>query len=1009
MGSSARPAVDETDRTLRVKIAIGVVLAAAALVAAIVVVWISAQRRMNTPEALLARASAAFAKNDYAATRELAELSLTGASDTTPALILAGKAAAAQKDLEGALGYFAKVPAGRGKDAVEALMAAGELAYELGRASEAETHLRAALSGEPNHALANGLLAYLLCLEGRSFEAAPFLFAPLKRQGEAPVEHLCLLAGNEPIIENSAHLERFLSRSPKDVAPLIAKARVALQQNRRLEAARLLERIRQDAPHLIEAQARYGELLLDEPPEELASWRRELPEDADRHPVVWLVLGQASERQGQQESAARCYWQALHHDPNHAAATYRLAQTLAALGRPEAETVAARAAMLEELAMAADDIRRDAAATGDPMLLERIEQASTLCESLGRYWEACAWADLASKQAPESTPWAKARLMRLLPQLAPTMPRTLDTHNPATTLDLSDFPLPDLAKRPARREAVGETSHIAFEDSAEQAGVAFIYDNGAVPSDGKVRLIETTGGGVGVLDFDGDGWSDLYFTQGGAWQDGGRYLTPAAEEAARSAGAIDRLFQNLGGERFQDVTEKAGLGDARFSQGVARGDFDNDGFDDLYVANIGVNRLYHNLGDGTFVEVTSQMQATGHYWTTSCLIADVTGDDLPDIFDVNYVANEDLERAVCSRGNEIGGCRPGAFQAAQDRLFVNQGDGQFVDVSEAAGVFGRDGMGLGVAAADFRRAGKLDLFIANDAFPNFFLTRDPDRDAASGQVLFHDEATLNGTAVSYLGKSQACMGVAVGDANSDGWLDVLVTNFYNEGSTLYVQREDGLFHDGTVEFGLRQPSLEMLGFGAQFLDADLDGAEDLIVTNGHVFDLSDRGVPYLMRAQFFRNTGEGGFLEAESATLGEFFRGSRLGRGLAKIDWNLDGKEDVAISHMQSPAALLTNRSRDSGAYLALRLRGVRSSRDAIGAIVTLRAGDLRRIRQLTAGDGYQAANERRLVFGLGQETTIDELTIQWPSGLSQTFSKLGVNADLICVEDAEQLVAAPR
>jgi len=258
---------------------------------------------------------------------------------------------------------------------------------------------------------------------------------------------------------------------------------------------------------------------------------------------------------------------------------------------------------------------------------------------------------------------------------------------------------------------------------------------------------------------------------------------------------------------------------------------------------------------------------------------------------------------------------------------------------------------------------------------------------------------LSGVAFSEDGRVQASMGVAIDDADGDQLLDLIVTNFYNEGTAFYRQTSPRQFEDARRRFGLREPSLFQLGFGAQFLDADLDGRPDLVVANGHIEDFSDRGVPYRMRPQFFRNRDGTVFDELHSDSVGPFFGRELLGRGLARLDWNGDGKEDFAISHLDGPAALLTNVTQPAGHFLALRLVGTRCARDAIGTSVSCAAGGRVVTRQLTAGDGYMASNERQLVFGLGEADRVERLTIHWPSGREEIYNDLPADRHYLAIE----------
>ncbi len=339
-----------------------------------------------------------------------------------------------------------------------------------------------------------------------------------------------------------------------------------------------------------------------------------------------------------------------------------------------------------------------------------------------------------------------------------------------------------------------------------------------------------------------------------------------------------------------------------------------------------------------------------------------------------------------------------------DRLLLNLGDGSFRDVTDAAGLALLKGKGLGIVAADFDRSGRLSLFIANDTEANFYLVNQTPQRGALPK--FVERGVLHGLAYDRDGKAQANMGIAADDCNGDGLLDLYVTTFSEEPKTLRMQQSDQMFVDVTREANLRESGFHMLGFGTQFLDGELDGLPDLVVANGHVRNLTSTGVLFEMPPQYFRNVGAGRFVEKSAASLGPYFEARHLGRGLARLDWNRDGREDFAVSHIQSPAVLITNQTAGAGHYLAVRLVAVNSARDAIGAVATLTAGDFTRVRELTAGDGYYASNQRELVFGLGKRDKIDKLVIRWPSGGEQEFADLQVDREYLLIEDRTMPVA---
>ena len=957
------------------------VVAALLLVAVIAVpVWF----RGESAERLTERAQLALSKSDYAEAIRLAEQALQKQPRLASALELAAKAEMQQGNAAAAASHFALIAQDDPAATADMFHAAGELALERGHATEAENYLQAALNRDPQHLSSRLLLAYLLAVMGRSRNAEELLMEAI-RQGYGTIDHLSTLGLHRTLIDDAALVDRCLKAVPGDPLPLVARARVELAQGRLVEAERILRQVLAAHPQQPQALMRLGEALVHAPGSTFTDWLASLPPQTLDQPDVWVVRGLRAREQEQDEAAARCFWEALKRDPNLQVASYQLGQLLSLLGMAEkAKPVLERADRLVQLQ---EEIRLLEQKPNDIGLYRRVANHA---RRLGRLWESRGWLALARRLQPDLPP-LNQELVDVQDELAADTPQTLAKANPALSLDLSAFPLPsERGKAPQDLSATDRStgngpSAIRFVDDAATAGVSFVYHNSADPDNRIMYLVEHTGGGVAVLDFDADAWPDLYFSQGRDWP-------PRAPQQTW----LDRLFRNSGDGQFEDVTEPAGLGDADFSGGVAAADFDLDGWPDLYVVNVGSRRLYRNNGDGTFTDVTAAAGLEGGEWTTSCLIADLNGDTWPDIYDVNYVTRESAYR-VCKSEDDFRDCRVVNSRAEQDRVHVSLGDGRFQDVSEEAGVIAPDGKGLGILAADFEGTGQLSLFVANDYTPNFFFVNETaDR---GGALRFAERAVLSGLAFDWDGLPQACMGVAAGDADGDGALDLFVTNFQDESNTLYLHRAPWFFVDATRPSGLREPGLPLLGFGTQFIDADLDGWPDLVAANGHVMNLAHRGIPFEMPPQFFRNLGAGRFEELRGEALGNYFQKKYLGRGLARLDWNRDGREDFAVSNSNAPASLVTNRTEPAGHFLALRFCGVASDRDAIGATVRLTCGPRTWVHQLTAGDGFQASNQRQIVAGLGACTQIDRLTVRWPSRLEQSFASPPVDSELLLIE----------
>lgn len=944
----------------------------------------------DNPEHLLQAAARAFALRDYPLAERLAVRALASQSEHAAAALQAGRAAEAQGHFEAALDYFELVPDQASQVAVMARVHAGEvLSTKLKRLSAATSQYQRALVLDPDNPVANDRLAYLLGLGGNHREATPLRLKLIRQHQFGPI-HLLLLCMGDFLFENPEQIEEFRVSVPDDPLVLTALARDALDKQQPGRAVELLRPVALAHPELLDTQVKLGQALLElHDDAAFLKWHADLPTSIELFPGIWFLRAGWARSHGDQSGAVRCYLETLYRDPNHQAANYHLAQLLQLLGQAQqAASFLDRSQKLQKFDTA---VRAAWSGGGEE---HAMRQAAEVAESLGLIWEASGWNRLARQKFPQAS-WARSGVQRLETQLAGLpLTRTRPGMNPAEKLDRTRYPLPNWATNPAPLQTTAkhnnqtQSSPIAFANQAAKVGLNFQYFNSSDPLRPDRKMQEFTGGGVTVLDLDADGWPDVHLTQGCAWP----YRSDNFQH-------VDRLFRNLGREAFQDVTALANLSENGFSQGATAGDFDNDGFPDLYICNIGGNRFYRNNGDGTFDDITEQSDTAGDRWSSSCLLADLNRDGLPDLYVVNYLAgSEVLERICQDASGHSRSCMPRIYSAAQDQLYVNLGDGRFQDVTDASGIIVPDGKGLGIVAADFDGSGQLNLFVANDAVPNFyFVNRTPPGGAIP---LFAEQGIASGLALNQDGRAQACMGVAVGNLDNDQRLSLFVTNFHDEPNTLYHQQSAGVFTDDTRSWGLYEASIPMVGFGTQFLDADLDGFLDLVLTNGDVDDSRDLGRQYQMPPQFFRNGGRGSFTELSANTLGPYFSGKYLGRGLARLDWNRDGRDDILVSHLDAPAALLTNTTEATGHFVAIQLRAVTTSRDAIGTTVSVTTKARNFVRQLVAGDGYYASNERQLSLGLGDAEQITELSVSWPSGRKQVFRNVPIDSRILIVED---------
>ncbi len=967
-------------------------------------VAVSFVARRPSVEALVEQAKQARAAKDLIVARRYARAALAQDRESAAAWRLLGQIETDEGHPDEAIEAFEAASRQTGIDAVAAALHGGRISLQAGHALRAERLWRRVLELDSTQADASSELAYLLGVEGRGWEMqSPLLI--VVRAGRPTVHHLVLMAASEPVVKDADLVRRCLTRVPSDLNVRTGEARTDLFEGRTAQALSVLREICRSSMAIAEAKARLGWALLELHPDEFSDWQQSLETFPQReHPEIWAVQGTWAVRNKDLPQAARCFARAVQLDPDHRMANYQLGSVLSQLDRsPEAQPFLDRAAKLQQLALLADRIY------AHPRETFQLRQATELTAALGRPHEAWGWCHAALQINPHLE-WANKNAEKLQPWLTSTAPRVIPEALPVIPPDLIEAMVPRgpiQSTGPLDKQQASEFAAPRFEDVAGSIGLDFIYDAGSRNRQDGVDLIEFTGGGVAAFDYDRDDLCDLYFTQGRAIP-----LTKV------TAAPPDRLFRQSIDGGAADVTVPAGLGDVDYSQGCTVGDFDQDGFPDLYVCNVGPNRLYRNNGDGTFDDVTQHAGISGNAWTVSALFADLNGDGLPELFDVNYLDIDPHDIPHCPRGSEDTHCAPTARPPAPDRLWLNRGDGGFVDISQQAGLTGEreTGRGLGIVAADLNGDARLDLFIANDAEPNFlYVNRLPPNTQPSpnapaigrnGNQTDESPATstfpalrleelgvVMGVGYDRDGLAQACMGVALGDADQNGLLDIFVTNYADQSNTLFRQVEPGLFQDATREAGLREPSFALLGFGTQFLDADLDGRLDLILTNGHVYDMTYAGKLYAMRPQFFRNAGHGRFVESFRETAGDFFGISQVGRGLARLDWNRDGLSDIAISHIGTPAALLLNRTQRTGNHLSLTFAGTVSERDAIGTVVRVFTADgLHSTHHLTAGDGYQARNEPRLIVGLGSKTDGIRLELQWPSGRRQMFDSLTVN-----------------
>ena len=540
-------------------------------------------------------------------------------------------------------------------------------------------------------------------------------------------------------------------------------------------------------------------------------------------------------------------------------------------------------------------------------------------------------------------------------------------------------PRKDAQSRPVTAGGFVDGAPVIFADITRQAGLDKFLHRSGTPE--KRTIIETPGSGVALLDYDNDGWLDIYLLNGST--------IPALQGKEPAPRAM--LFHNNHDGTFTDVTARAGVANERWGFGVAAADYDNDGWPDLYVANYGKNRLYHNNHDGTFTDVAEKAGVALGGWSAGPTWGDYDRDGLLDLFVPGYVKFDLEHPPIAGQGGILAGsckfrgvnvmCGPRGLPGEHDHLFHNNGDGTFSDVSAKAGVSDANGYyGLASVFVDVDDDGWLDLAVANDSVPNYLYHNRHDG-------TFEDVSYLSGFALTEDGRAQASMGIAVGDYNRDGKLDFYVSAFSDDYNTLYRNDGDGNFSDVTYQAGLADPTIPFLAWGTGFLDFDNDGLLDIFVANGHVYpgvDQQDWGSTWAQRPQLFRNLDGTKFVEVPPAT-GSGLADVITARGAAFGDFFNDGHIDVVINNVDSTPSLLRNVVKNDNHWVTLKLvGGNKSPRDAIGAKVFLTTGGVRQRGDVFSGGSYGSSSDQRIHFGLGAATKIDKVEIIWPSGVRQ-------------------------
>ncbi len=874
------------------------------------------------------------------------------------------------------------------------------------------------------------LFDFLVIFE-RQTEAMPH-GRQLVRNRKFDVELLMELSNTEKRDLENDSLDQMVERHPNDKRPLIGKAKTFFDRGKLSEAEATVREILESQPRFLPAQLLLGRVLAGLGRfDELPTWLDQISQAKgfESEWTYWNVRGDWARHQGNLKESARAYWEATQRNPDVALVWANLAATLEqipagdgdndtgeiaksveTLGNEAMKLVMAsiteaqqRANWLSQMTQAKKRFDRG----GRDSKVEAANVAQNL-RDLGRLWEAEAWAALAigfpesAENKDSSDPAVERREDVDVAALRQSIVKSLrrDTPwqgikaHPELKWDLSHLPKPKRQNSSAGGTgSAASTVSVAsvaptLRNEADERGLKFFGRTRDDLDEPGIPIYAELGCGGGAIDFDLDGWCDVYLSAAGG--------TPPARDSEPNS-----MWRNLNG-RFVDVGKQTATGDTGFGQGVSVGDLNEDGFPDLLVLNYGENVVYINNGDGTFSDASATLFPEPlSLWSSSGAIADIDGDGLSDMVVLSYCAGLDpvTDSCVDEERGIAKSCAPIYFAAEADRIFRNQGDGTFVDATVDWGfqptMLGR---GLGVVVSSLDRQPGLDIFVANDMSNNHYYSH-----ASTASPRLTESGITRGLATDDRSNPQASMGIATADLDRDGDLDIYITNFEGEYNTLHQQSGNGFWIDRTLQQNLSEAAFPMVGFGTEAVDFDNDGLLELVVANGHVdFPTDESESEYLQPMQVYYQATDGRFAAFPSPASDGYLSGNHSGRALWTMDIDRNGKTDLLVSHQTEPVAMLINQTESEHHQIAFRLIAREGSRDAIGAVIEIEKEGERLTGVVSAGDGYLCSNERVVRFGLGKSSKPIAGKIRWPDGAEQSLEGLIVDREWIVVRGQE-------
>ncbi len=923
--------------------------------------------------------------NDYLQAGDLApaadllgELLLVNPQDVEAIFYLAN-VRAEQGQVQQAIELLAEIPPELPEVGLAALGTAADWCVELEQFDEAENRYRKILELAPDANIARRQLAYLYNRQGRRHEAVQ-LIRVLCRSGDVTQDELHSL-----IVEADAMYDPLGSAAQPGTRPYwpigpSGQARFEFTENRYAEAAELIEplvRSGQAPPSVI---AFYGRTVTEAQDDvRFAWWLSQVDDDVKKFPEFWAAIGTKMLADARFDDGLRALAEAVAGDPTDIRSTRRIIQAFRSLqNQAMVDVWSQRYQLLSDTVNSSIDVADNPPGS--------IDDLANNLRSLNRSLEAVMWLGIQAVRNPSVAEVMDALNSERLAILDsgsgfPDRDDIFKNWNPAA------HPLPELGIALIHNEKMilmpQRVPQARIRNIAHEVGLEHVYQVSTTKKDHAFSIYQQNGGGIAVLDYDLDGHPDLYLAQG------------AAEPPEFIAFQSDQLLRTLSSPQrktLSNITVPACLTEAHYTLGVTSGDWNQDGFADIAVANIGPTVLLINNGDGTFKRQMLDANASLNVLTTSLAIADINGDQLPDLFVLNYLDDEKIVTLppLDGEGFTTKPMTPHMFSPALDQVWVNQGNGDSLPID--VGRKGADeSYGLGLVVANFDDTSGNEIFVGNDAKANQLWSWD------LAEKSWSDTAVPRGCAAGSLGAATASMGIATGDFDHSGSIDLHIANFYNESSSLYLN-QNGLFRDLNIKYGIDRSSVSVLGFGCQAIDYSNDGWLDIAVGNGHIENLEKIKQPFRQKMQLLTNLGDK-FVPVIVEDSSLFWSQPHVARCVARLDFNRDGQSDLVVNSLGEPTALLVNETSSPNHWIGFRLVGTQSERDSIGARVRIESENQNFTAWVTSGDGYLCKNENIIIVGLGTESNIKQVRVDWPSELSQFFQGLSVDQYILLIE----------